>query len=278
MSGHRSLQDELKAWYQPSDPGTGQTFNIDRNYIYFSIINAGVETRTVPPPLKPGLTITIGNPTYVGNTVVTVQGSTGNNTGTITTLTTGIVTYTAAGQYIQLSSMETTVVNRYEWQVVGIHGCTTTVPQSASFTGVTATSGAFNSLTATALQVGAGVVNLGSALSMISSVAPIVTAGCSSNGIGVASNWNTLFTVMLNSPVNLISCANTTNNYFRLPAPTLGVVCDVLNLGASTCVVIGNSSAANVCGASTINLATMNAAGSAVSLICDGTSWWKQAV
>ena len=63
-----------------------------------------------------------------------------------------------------------------------------------------------------------------------------------------------------------------------MPTAAVGAICEVANIGQSTIGLVGAVSGQSIVSAATTALATVNASGSALNLICDGTNWWKQAV
>ena len=100
--------------------------SVDRDLLYCNLqaTTTGGETRLLAAPSRPGLTVNLGCGTFTAgdNIVVTAVDSVGNATGT--------VTFTAAGQWAQLWSFETST-GVYAWQVTGIQGATTTITTAA---------------------------------------------------------------------------------------------------------------------------------------------------
>jgi hypothetical protein len=78
-------------------------------------------------------------------------------------------------------------------------------------------------------------------------------------------------------PLQLISVGTATNNYFKLPTAALGLCVNVVNLG-STVGIVGHTAGVSIVSATSQALATANATGSAMELVCDGTNWWKRAL
>ena len=85
-------------------------------------------------------------------------------------------------------------------------------------------------------------------------------------------------TALLSPTLAMLSVATASNNYFKLPAAALGLACNVINVGASTAVLIGDTTDVSIASATAASLATANASGSALNLVCDGTNWWKRAL
>ena len=136
---------------------------------------------------------------------------------------------------------------------------TSIVAASATVTSGVLSSASINAITATAINVGTGNMVLGGAL--------LVSGG---------SDVALTNAVALPGPVAMLSVGTATNNYFKLPAPAIGLNVNVVNLG-STAGVIGGAGE-SVAGATSTALATANAVGSAVNLVCDGTNWWHKAI
>ena len=74
----------------------------------------------------------------------------------------------------------------------------------------------------------------------------------------------------------LLAFTASTNDYFALPAPAVGLACTPINRVGSTAALIGNAATQSIDGATSKLIATSGAAGCAPSLICDGTNWWRR--
>lgn len=88
---------------------------------------------------------------------------------------------------------------------------------------------------------------------------------------------DTQATALLTPTLALISVGTATNNYFKLPAAAKGIVCNVINLG-STAGLVGATAGVSIASATSVGLATANAIGSGLNLVCDGTNWWHRAI
>ncbi len=75
-------------------------------------------------------------------------------------------------------------------------------------------------------------------------------------------------------PLIMISVGTSSNNYFKLPSITRGLCVNIINLG-STAGLVG-AAGESIASATSVALATANAAGSGLSLVCDGTNWWHR--
>ncbi len=117
MTPQNVLQQMLRAPYQVPDPGDEGYIDVDRDRLYCSLVAAGTETRTLRAPLRPGLTCHLGS-MDAQTVTVTVLDSGGSTTGTII--------FTAASQWIVLSSFELTD-GVFSWQAMDVYGCTTTI-------------------------------------------------------------------------------------------------------------------------------------------------------
>jgi hypothetical protein len=84
-------------------------------------------------------------------------------------------------------------------------------------------------------------------------------------------------TALLTPVLNLISVGTATNNYFKLPTAAKGLCVNIVNLG-STAGLVGHTAGVSIASATSAALATANASGSAVNLVCDGTNWWHRAI
>jgi hypothetical protein len=120
-------------------------------------------------------------------------------------------------------------------------------------------------LTAAALNVGTGGAVLAGSV-----IASGATSGCASAASAFSS------AVSLSRPVNLISVGTAVSNYFRLPVASVGLMCNVVNVGGSTVGLIGNTSGVSIAGATSTALATAKAPGAALDLVCDGTDWHQR--
>ena len=134
-------------------------------------------------------------------------------------------------------------------------------------------SGAFSALTATSLNAGSATISNLYATAIAATAT--YNAGGNSSCTTAASAYTSATAVA--QPVNLISISAATNNFFRLPAAYLGLSCNVINIGASTVGLIGNSNGVSLAGAASTALATADATGCALELVCDGTNWHKRA-
>lgn len=167
MDSHNSPQLMLRSPYMVPDPGNAMNILVDRQNQYVSLASAGTETRTLlgPPfpyagvgqgPFGAGLTLTLGCKTYVGTITVTALDNTGATTGTIT--------FSAAGQWVMLESIETSA-GTFAWQITDVYGATTTIPSSSSQVALSVTSASIQSATITNLVVGVLSASSSNALS-----------------------------------------------------------------------------------------------------------------
>ena len=146
-----------------------------------------------------------------------------------------------------------------------------TVRSLLSASSLTGAAGNITALTAL------GVVNTN--LTVASNLAlcgATLNSGGASNCSATASAFSSLPACA--APVNLISASHSSNNLFRLPAALIGLACNVVNIGASTIGLVGNTSNVSFASAASTALATANATGSAINLVCDGTNWWHRVV
>ena len=142
---------------------------------------------------------------------------------------------------------------------IDAHTATSIVAASATVTSGVLSSASINAATLTAINVGTGNMVLGGALLVSGGSAVALT-----NAVAIPG------------PVAMLSVGTQTNNYFKLPAAAVGLNVNVVNLG-STAGVIGGAGE-SVAGATSTALATANAVGSAINLVCDGTNWWHKAI
>ena len=80
---------------------------------------------------------------------------------------------------------------------------------------------------------------------------------------------------VLAGPLQMISVTDAAKNYFKMPAAAVGLCVNVINLG-STVGLLG-AAGESIASATSVALATADAVGSALELVCDGTNWWKRA-
>ena len=131
MQPSNALQQMLKAPHAVGDPGNGKYIHIDRDRLYVSLLNstAGSETRTFAAPPTAGLVAHVACTLCAsGSIVVTVKNSSG---GTAT------ITFSAAGQWIGLVSVELTT-GVFSWQATDVYGCTTTVQTAQNWSAAVA--------------------------------------------------------------------------------------------------------------------------------------------
>ena len=169
---------------------------------------------------------------------------------------------------------------------------------SSNFSVVNATVSGINATSATAVSVSASQIQAMSTISapsFIGTAATIVAEICTSILVGTGgftqSNGpqvfgssavyvtggtaaNTANATLLSSPVNLLSVGTSNKNYFCLPAASAGLCVNVVNLGSTVGLWAAGSN--SIASATSVSLATANAAGSALELVCDGTNWWKR--
>ena len=129
-------------------------------------------------------------------------------------------------------------------------------------------------LTATGVTAGTAGVNITTGGQVLCGAT--LNVGGPQNCTSVASGYSSA--VALGAPANLISCSHATNNFFRLPAAAIGLACNAVNIGASTIGLIGGANGVCLVGVASSALATMDASGSGIELICDGTNWHKRAM
>jgi hypothetical protein len=99
----------------------------------------------------------------------------------------------------------------------------------------------------------------------------VVTSGGSTTAAAAASDC-----IAIGGPLVVVSVGVATRNYFKLPTPVLGLCMNVVNLG-STAGLLG-AAGESIASATSVALATANAVGSGLDLICDGTNWWKRGI
>jgi hypothetical protein len=99
----------------------------------------------------------------------------------------------------------------------------------------------------------------------------IITSGGSTTAAAAASDC-----IAIGGPLVMISVASATRNYFKMPAAAVGLCVNVVNLG-STAGLLG-AAGESIASATSVALATANAVGSGLDLICDGTNWWKRGI
>ena len=83
--------------------------------------------------------------------------------------------------------------------------------------------------------------------------------------------------VLISAPVAYLVLTAAGNNYFKLPAVVAGLCQNVINAGTLTAGLVGRTAGVSINSATSVSLATANATGAALDLICDGTNWWKRA-
>lgn len=87
MGAHKMLQELYRAGHQIPDPGASGVIQVDRDHAIIALGTSAAETRTVPDPTVPGLTltlVTLGVTTSVTLTFATAINTTGNNTAAAT--------------------------------------------------------------------------------------------------------------------------------------------------------------------------------------------------
>ena len=133
-------------------------------------------------------------------------------------------------------------------------------------------------------------ISIGTALSVASILGTNVSVGAATvtgnmvRGAGTimvtggSAAVDTQATVVNSPNMAMLSVGTATKNYFKLPVAAQGIVCNVVNLGASTAGLIGHTAGVSFASATSTALATVGASGSALNLVCDGTNWWKRAL
>jgi hypothetical protein len=124
--------------YVGNDPGNAGSISVDRDFIVVPLVSAGIETRVLPVPVRPGLNCLIAMYTDGGDTVLTV--TSGYDQGGNTT-----ITFNTAGDWVLLHSIPTASGNR--WRVAAGEG--------TNVAGVSATSYSATELTGTTVNAGA---------------------------------------------------------------------------------------------------------------------------
>ncbi len=123
------------------------------------------------------------------------------------------------------------------------------------------------SILATDVSVGAATVT-----------AQRVLGGATIQVSGGTAAVDTQATALLSPTLAMISVGTASKNYFKLPNAAIGLCVNVINAGASTIGLLGDTAGVSFASATSTALATANASGSALNLVCDGTNWWHREV
>jgi len=296
MQPSNALQQLFHSPYLVVDPGASGTITIDRQFAVVPVVTAAAEARTLAQPTKAGLICTVVVDTYVGDLTLTVTGG-WKQAGTTT------ITFDTAGDWVQFLSVK--VGSSYYWRVLAEEGTnaaesiTSFVAAAATVTNmvvasnITALTGVYKSIncstgmTAAALTapsiVATSAMSLNSLLGTNASVGAMTVTGNRVLGCGTVqvsggtAAVDTQATALLSPTLNLISVGTSTNNYFKLPTAAKNICCNIVNLG-STAGIVGHTAGVSIASATSVALATANASGSAVNLVCDGTNWWHRAI
>lgn len=280
MSAHSLLQQLFLegAPYRPKDPGASGTLTVDRQFCLFEVttVTGAGEARTLAQPLRAGLWCAVILKVDGGNLTLTVTG-TYNGTGST-------ITYDDAGDGVMFYSIG--IGGSCYWRVayswgVGLASSGTAgifadlTADSATITAESAASIlATNVSIATGLTASAAVIHgvtLGTG-GAVRTAGPDVPGGAIQVSGGTAASVATV----LNSPVQMVSAGTSSKNYWKLPTPAVGRCVNVVNVGGSTAGLVG-AAGESIASATSVALATVDAAGGSLDLVCDGTNWWKRA-
>jgi hypothetical protein len=88
------------------------------------------------------------------------------------------------------------------------------------------------------------------------------------------------------APLVFLSGQASTQNWFAMPAPVVGMVIDIINLNTASMQLGGNAPSQSIQGVSSQNAYTLAGSASATSaaslmqvcLACDGANWWRRGV
>lgn len=278
MQPSNALQRILLANFSVKDPGDAGTLVVDRDRFFYSLAPATTETRTLAAPPKAGLMGTIASIAAYTTTVSVLDSA---------AATTGTITFTSSAQWCDLRSYETTS-GVFKWQVVDIYGATTTIATPSTVqSSVTATnlvvSTAASIASVLATNISGASMSVSSNLNAASILATNISAatGLTTPRIvlgqhaGMTGGTAASAAQAMTGANAIFAFTNATNNFYALPAPTVGLVQEFINRVGSTAVVVADNSTRSIQGATSQSIATSNAAGAASRLICDGTHWWK---
>ena len=151
MTPSNMLRQMLRADHDLADPGNGGIIWITKDLQYVSLSNgtAGSETRTLKGPVGKGLKTHLGCILCAaGSVVVTVKNSA--DSGSVT------VTFTSAGQWIDLESKELTA-GVFTWHATAVYGCSTTL-QSAQNWSAAVAAGSITELVAGSITVSSNLL------------------------------------------------------------------------------------------------------------------------
>ena len=313
MTPENALYQLFKTLYERPDPGNGNTIHVrSAQFAVFPLVSTGAETRTLAQPVKAGLITTVEFDTDGGDITLTVTG--GYNADADTSITLGdagdFVTFISVkvgtsflwrviaqeGTNVAEEVVAADLVSAASILATNISiGTGLTAPNIVAGTAISA-----NSILATNASIGTGLtapnIVAGTAISANSILATNLSVGTAATvpNLNVASHRtiggqtvqvsggtgsvDSQATALLSPTLAMLSVATASNNYFKLPAAALGLACNVINVGASTAVLIGDTTDVSIASATAASLATANASGSALNLVCDGTNWWKRAL
>ena len=313
MTPGNALYQLFKTLYERPDPGNGNTIYVrSAQFAVFPLVSTGAETRTLAQPVKAGLITTVEFDTDGGDITLTVTG--GYNADADTSITLGdagdFVTFISVkvgtsflwrviaqeGTNVAEEVVAADLVSAASILATNISiGTGLTAPNIVAGTAISA-----NSILATNASIGTGLtapnIVAGTAISANSILATNLSVGTAATvpNLNVASHRtiggqtvqvsggtgsvDSQATALLSPTLAMLSVATASNNYFKLPAAALGLACNVINVGASTAVLIGDTTDVSIASATAASLATANASGSALNLVCDGTNWWKRAL
>ena len=113
MTAHRALQDNLIADYVIPGDAAGVAIVPDRSPAQAQIVTLAAETRTLPAPLREGLSLSISLRTDGGDCVITASAGVNQAGNTIMTLA-------DAGDIIELKSIR--LGDAYVWRVIANDG------------------------------------------------------------------------------------------------------------------------------------------------------------
>jgi hypothetical protein len=277
MSAHRIPRDLSIAPIVVNDPGNAGTIYVDRSPLEVEIINAGAETRTLAAPIRASVFCKLSCVTASGNTAITVKDS--------AAATTGLITFTAAGQWVTLESFCTsytasTGARTYAWQVTAIYGPTNTITGTAT-----------NGAALTAPVISGGLTASGSTSNDFSgSTGTFKTSAgvntLSGNTVVASGKGFSLDTTAVGTPVaggltgdktaltkqiSVLTCSDASHVFFKLPAP---------NTFQSVVLVNSSAQAADIYPSASETIKNTThltiAAYTAAIFWTDGTNWFTQ--
>jgi hypothetical protein len=115
MTPLNAPRELLKTDYRYTDPGSGGTLQITKQFGVLPIVTATAEARTIAAPPKSGLFLFINMVTAGGTATITVLDQAGATTYTLTA--------TTAGYWAMLFSVRTSATN-LAWNVLQLYGMT----------------------------------------------------------------------------------------------------------------------------------------------------------